>query len=300
MKYQITRVFVLLIFILLVGSIQAQEEAQGFVNNSVLDSKVTMYLVGGIVLALVAFTLSVLFRLLDSMIRIKELDRDKSSESALQVLQKPTATVPMLQSIYQKITQAVPVAREKDILLDHDYDGIKELDNLLPPWWLGLFYGSIIFSIVYMGYYHFRDGALSSSEEWEVEMAEAREDVNRYLATKADVVDENTVTLLTEEDDLTAGQVTYEALCATCHLQNGAGLVGPNLTDKYWVHGGGIKDLFRTVKYGVPEKGMISWQSQLRPAQIQEVSSYILQSLQGTDPPNPKAPEGELYEGESN
>ena len=79
-----------------------------------------------------------------------------------------------------------------------------------------------------------------------------------------------------------------------CHGQKGEGLVGPNFADEYWIHGGGIKNVFKVIKYGVPDKGMIAWQAQLKPADMQKVGSYIL-TLQGTNPPNPKAPQGTIW-----
>ena len=128
-----------------------------------------------------------------------------------------------------------------------------------------------------------------------MEMKEAEVAVARYLANQADQVDETNVELLTDEASLAAGEAIFLGKCATCHGNLGEGGVGPNMTDEYWIHGGTIVDVFSTVKYGVPAKGMISWRDQLRPQEMQMVSSYIL-TLQGTDPPNQKAPEGTLFE----
>jgi cytochrome c oxidase cbb3-type subunit 3 len=125
--------------------------------------------------------------------------------------------------------------------------------------------------------------------------AQAEEEVAEYLATRADLVDEKSVVTLTDEAALDKGKTIFISYCAACHGTQGEGGVGPNMTDNYWIHGGDIKDLFRVVKYGVPEKGMISWKSQLSPVQMQQVSSYIL-TLVGTNPPNQKEPQGELYE----
>lgn len=197
--------------------------------------------------------------------------------------------------MYKKWTDAVPVEKEQDVMLDHNYDGIKELDNSLPPWWVAMFYLSIGFAVVYMTYYHFTDAGMSSAEEYEMEMEQAEKAVQAYLATQANLIDETNVTPLVDETALAAGQTIYNNNCAACHGMLGEGGVGPNMTDKYWIHGGDIKDIFATVKYGVPEKGMISWKAQLSAADMHKVSSYIL-TLQGTDPPNAKEPQGELYE----
>ncbi len=193
----------------------------------------------------------------------------------------------------------VPMEKEKDILFDHEYDGIRELDNVLPPWWVAMFYVTIIFGVAYFGYYHMSDNGLSSAEEYEISMKEAEEAVKAHLANQADAVDETNVSLLTDDTDLSIGQTIFQAQCTPCHgmALEGNG-IGPNLTDEYWFNGGGIKNVFATIKYGVPEKGMISWKSQIRASDMQKVASYIL-SLQGTDPPNAKEPQGDKWEGEN-
>ncbi len=190
-----------------------------------------------------------------------------------------------------KFTDPVPIDREHEILLDHDYDGIRELDNRLPPWWVYMFYGTIVFSFFYIWFYHFSGTGKLQEEEYNHELAQA-EVMMKLAASK---VDENSVTLLTSADKLKSGEAIYISNCAPCHGKKGEGGVGPNLADEYWIHGGSIKDIFKTVKYGVPVKGMIPWQAQLGPGQIQEVSSYI-KMMKGTNPPNPKAPQGELYQ----
>lgn len=200
------------------------------------------------------------------------------------------------QDLYKKMTAYVPVEKEKDIQLDHDYDGIKELDNRLPPWWLAMFYISIAFGVVYLGYYHVMDQGNLQLAQYEQEMEEAEAAVAAFVSRQADQVNENNVTLLTEPSALESGKEIFLGKCAACHGQAGEGGVGPNMTDQYWLHGGSIGDVFKTIKYGVIEKGMIPWKDQLRAKEIQEVSSYIL-TLQGTNPPNGKEPQGELYEG---
>lgn len=206
------------------------------------------------------------------------------------------------ESWWQRFTksawEAVPVEKEEDILFDHEYDGIRELDNVLPPWWVALFYITIFFGIGYLGYYHFSDAGMSSAEQYEMEMKEAQEAVEQYLASKADLVNESNVTALTDESELALGQSIFTTKCTPCHGQNGEGnAIGPNLTDEYWLHGGGIKNIFKTIKNGVPEKGMIAWGQQLRAVDIQRVASYVW-SLQGTNPPNAKEPQGELWKPE--
>jgi cytochrome c oxidase cbb3-type subunit 3 len=125
----------------------------------------------------------------------------------------------------------------------------------------------------------------------EMQLAEAQ----RHILIKSGAfLNEETVTLAADAGALSSGKDIYDKNCASCHGFGGEGLVGPNLTDEYWVHGGGIKNIFKIIKYGVPQKGMISWQTQLSPTQMQEVGSYIV-SLANTNPPNAKPPEGEKW-----
>lgn len=198
--------------------------------------------------------------------------------------------------IYDKLSGLKPLEQERDIELDHNYDGIRELDNSLPPWWLYLFYITIFWGLGYLVYYHLTDWGKNQEMEYVAAMEEAEVQKAAFLATQADQVDEKTVTLLTDEAALAEGKDVYLANCIACHGNNGEGnAVGPNLTDKYWIHGGSIQNVFSTIKYGVQEKGMQSWQAQLRPVVMQKVASYIL-SLQGSNPPNAKEPQGNLYE----
>lgn len=194
----------------------------------------------------------------------------------------------------QLITQRTPIEKEQDILLDHDFDGIRELNNKIPPWFMAIFYGSIIWAAIYMTDFHLIGSGDVQEQEYleEVKLASLEKEI---LNKSGALIDEETVTILTDITALSNGKEIFVKNCAACHGMNGEGLVGPNLTDDYWIHGNKINDLFRTVKYGVPAKGMISWQAQLDPTQMQEVSSYVL-SLRGTNPPNQKAAEGQLFE----
>ena len=183
---------------------------------------------------------------------------------------------------------------EDQLLLDHDYDGIKELDNNLPPWWVYLFYASIVFGVVYMVRFEIL-GADDQEMELKKEIAQAKIEVAEYMKTAPDMMDEKTVTLLTETGDLSAGKDIFNTNCAACHRADGGGQIGPNLTDDEWILGGGIKNIFHTlVNGGRDGKGMISWKGTLKPKEMQKVASYVI-SLKGTNPPDAKAPEGEVY-----
>jgi len=206
-----------------------------------------------------------------------------------------TASGSIWSTISEKMWKLVPKDKEQDIELDHEYDGIRELDNSLPPWWLWLFYGTIIWAAVYMYHYHISDSGVNQEQEYIAAMEMGEQEKAKYLASQADEIDEKNVVVISDEAGLAEGKDIYVASCLVCHGANGEGGVGPNFTDKYWIHGGSISNLFSTIKYGVPEKGMISWQSQLRPAAMQKVASYIL-SMQGSNPPNQKEPQGDLYD----
>ncbi|MBK9254331.1 MAG: c-type cytochrome [Saprospiraceae bacterium] len=216
-----------------------------------------------------------------------------------EVLEKAnlSATGTLWDKISQKSWNIIPLEREKEIEMDHDYDGIRELDNLLPPWWVWLFYITIFWGIGYLIYYHFTDLGVDQETEYIVSIEKAEEQKLKFLAGQANLVDENSVVYLNDPASLEEGKSIYVANCKVCHGEYGEGTVGPNFTDKYWIHGGSIQNIFSTIKYGVPEKGMISWKAQLRPLAMQQVASYIM-SLGGTNPPNPKAQEGILYEPE--
>jgi len=193
----------------------------------------------------------------------------------------------------QFFTKAVPLDQEADLLLDHDYDGIKELDNALPPWWKYGFYITILVAVFYLLKFEVWHTGMNPTEEYNAEMTEAKVQTDAYLASAKENVDENSVIQL-DAAGAAAGKTLFAKTCVPCHLAEGQGLVGPNLTDEYWIHGGGIKDIFKTIKYGYPDKGMQSWQTTYSPVQMQQLATYI-KTLRGTNPPNPKAPQGDLY-----
>ncbi|TDE30404.1 c-type cytochrome [Flavobacterium ranwuense] len=202
-------------------------------------------------------------------------------------------------NLRSKLTNADSDGDEGQLLLDHDYDGIKELDNNLPPWWVYLFYACVVFAVVYMVRYEVL-GADNQEMELKNEIAQAKIDVAEYMKTAPDLMDEKTVTLLAEPTDLAVGKEVFTTNCAACHRADGGGQIGPNLTDKEWVLGGGIKNLFHTINNGGRDgKGMIAWKGTLKPKEIQKVASYIL-SLQGTNPADAKVAEGEVWIDETN
>lgn len=197
-------------------------------------------------------------------------------------------------NLMAKLTQRAPLENEHNILLAHDYDGIKELDNNLPPWWVYCFYGTILFAAIYLVRFEIMDGD-NQETEFKKEMNEARIAVEEYKKTAPDLMDEKTVVLLTEPVDLLAGKAIFATNCVACHRADAGGQVGPNLTDNRWILGGGIKNVFHTITNGGRDsKGMIAWKASLKPKAIQLVASYVL-SLQGSNPKDPKAPDGEVW-----
>lgn len=193
----------------------------------------------------------------------------------------------------QILTDTVPLEYEHMVETDHVYDGIRELDNNLPPWWKWGFYLSIFIGIIYLLNYHVLKTGDLQIETYEKEMKQAEKDIQAYLKSQAMNVDENTVIMLTGATDIETGEKLFMNYCKVCHGEKGEGLVGPNLTDEYWKYGGKINSVFKTIKYGA-ENGMKSWKDELNPIQIQQVASYI-KSIQGTNPANAKEPQGDLY-----
>jgi len=201
---------------------------------------------------------------------------------------------PALKGLMQQLTDIVPVENEAAILTDHVYDGIRELDNNLPPWWKYLFYATIVYSFGYMYYYHFTDTDRLQIGEYQQELRVAEADMVEYRKHAANSIDESNVKM-PDAAGIKEGDVLFQENCIACHGKTGEGGVGPNLVDEYWLHGGSLTDVFKTIKYGVPQKGMISWKSQLSPLNLQQLTGYIM-NLKGTNPGNAKAPQGDKYE----
>jgi cytochrome c oxidase cbb3-type subunit 3 len=192
-------------------------------------------------------------------------------------------------------TKAAPLEKEADVLLDHDYDGIKELDNALPPWWKWGFYFTIIVAVIYLLRFHVFKTGPTPEEEYNKEMQIASAKLDLYRSKHKAQFDESTVTLA-DAAGIAEGKKIFTSTCFPCHGTNGEGnAVGPNLTDKYWLHGGSINNVFKTITYGVPDKGMQAWGKTFSPTEVRDLASYVL-SLQGSNPPNAKPPQGDLYE----
>jgi cytochrome c oxidase cbb3-type subunit III len=250
--------------------------------------------------AIVVVSVLVAVLLLAAIYALQVLTKLLRSEEERKAKETGTTAAPVLGfwQLFLKIAnKRVDIEEEESIILDHDYDGIKELDNHLPPWWSYLFYLTIIFAIVYVVVYHFTESLPLQEEEYEIEMAEAAAQSQIRMAQNeaaGTAFSEADLELLTDPDILASGSKVFAQQCIACHRADAGGSIGPNLTDDYWIHGGDIKSVFNIIKVGVLDKGMMSWEGVLSPTQIRDVANYII-SLKGSNPPNPKAPQGELY-----
>lgn len=220
-------------------------------------------------------------------------DHISEEERKAYLAKKEKTAIKDWKSLLQALTSVKAVEEEHDIILEHDYDGIKELDNDLPPWWLYMFYATILFAAVYLGYYELFGGD-SQTDEYNQQVAEAQIAIEKYRST-AKVVDLSNLEVSDDQAALNKGKKIFKSNCAACHMVDGRGSIGPNLTDEYWILGGGIKNIYNTISEGGRDgKGMISWKNSLSPEKIQQVANYVW-SLQGTNPDKAKAPEGEKW-----
>ncbi|MFO7256926.1 MAG: cbb3-type cytochrome c oxidase N-terminal domain-containing protein [Bacteroidota bacterium] len=262
--------------------------AQG---QSISETEFLVYVVAGMVLitllAVIATAVYV-FRVVNLL--TEQAARERAERLGVEYVKEPS----IWQRISQKLTRATPIEKEEAILLDHSYDGIRELDNHLPPWWKWLFYGTIIWGAVYLIVYHVM-GLLPLSE------AEYLAEVERVQAMRATrevvEIDEASLVYTPDAEIISRGQAIFTSNCASCHRNDGGGGIGPNLTDDYWIHGGSLQNIFATIKNGVPDKGMISWAPILKPEEIRDASFYIM-SIRGSNVAGGKEPQGELYREE--
>jgi len=257
------------------------------VNTASLSSisDTAYYMLSGVI-----FTELLLIVVLLYMLRVFVNVKKKAAVAGVTATEAIVVTRPKI-TLWDKLNKLKPIHEEADIDLGHNYDGIRELDNRLPPWWIYGFYITIVFALGYMYMHHISHSLPSNLEQYQAEVAEGEAQKTAYLKKAANNVDEATVTLLTDATSIDAGKQVFAANCFACHGKLGEGGVGPNLTDNYWLHGGTIKEIFKTIKYGWPDKGMKSWKDDFSPVQLQQIASYV-HSLQGTKPPNAKAPQG--------
>ena len=276
----------MLIMMLFASSSFAQGE--GTSSTTLLTIVIIVAIVAAIVLLVAVYALQVLTKLL----RAEEEKRaNETGEAAV--------AVPGLWQKFLKVAnKRVDAKDEESIILDHNYDGIRELDNHLPPWWTYLFYVTIIFGIFYVIFYHVTDTLPLQEEEYDIEMAEATAMAEMRLAASqaaGTTFNVDDLELTTDTEVLAIGAKVFGQQCAVCHKADAGGLIGPNLTDDYWLHGGDIKSVYKTISEGVQGTTMIPWKGSLSNDDMVALANYV-KSIRGSNPPGAKASEGELVE----
>ncbi|MEO3405545.1 cbb3-type cytochrome c oxidase N-terminal domain-containing protein [Mucilaginibacter sp. CAU 1740] len=286
MKY-----FRLLILIVLIVSVQpAMAEDDGLIPAKLMNEIGYGAIIG--MLALFILSMLVLLRALKALTRLTLKSQGYTEEQIIAELKPAKKAKKPKGEVWNKLLSLRPLSEESELIIEHDYDGIQELDNPIPGWFMYLFYITIIFAVGYILTYHVFGFGQLQYDEYKTEMAQADIAKQQYLSKAANRVDENTVKLVTDATVLASGQAIFKQSCVPCHGDHAQGVVGPNLTDDYWLHGGKINDVFKTIKYGVQAKGMPTWEKQLSPKQISDVANYI-KSLHGTNPAGAKEPQGE-------
>lgn len=244
-----------------------------------------MFIVVLLVLAVAVYMLQVLNYM------VKKEVMEKAAQEGKVYKQEPA----LWEKLWQDANAFVPVEKEATILLGHNYDGIRELDNHLPPWWTYLFIGTVIWSVIYFFAYHVTDSLPLSISEYDTEVSVANDQQKKLKAANpGPQIDESNVIATAEAADLKDGKSIFTSICTSCHRADGGGDIGPNLTDEYWKHGGSMTDIYKVVKNGVTGTNMVAWGGTMSPEKMRNVSSYLL-TLQGTKPVNGKKPEGDVY-----
>ena len=242
-----------------------------------------------IVLVLVITVSIVLLRSFNAL--VEQTSKEKAMRLGIEYVPQPSAW----EKLMQKLNASVPVEKEQDIDLGHSYDGIRELDNHLPPWWKWLFYATIAWSAVYLVVYHISSSLPLSIDEYQAEVAAAELEKKKFLASQPQLaIDLDKLEYNADAEILARGEKIYTVNCVPCHRNDGGGnTIGPNLTDPYWLHGGTLKNVFSTVNVGFVEKGMPAWGKTMSQSDVRDVTFFVL-SLQGTNPADAKAPQGEM------
>ena len=288
-KFTVNKKMVALVLLSIVTIRPSMAGTQAMSNNDVMIHGLLIFLLAVAVfsLLLAMYVLHTLTKMVDDQIKQKQGVEGKNVKKEPSIWTK----------LDQMLNDSVPMEQEASIVLDHEYDGIRELDNHLPPWWKYMAYMTIVFSVIYIFVYHVSESMPLQITEYENEIAAAELAKANVVQAPGMVIDESSLVFDNDPAVIASGKKVYEMQCVACHKTDGAGGIGPNLADDYWLHGGSITDVFKTVRYGVPDKGMISWEGVLSLAKINDVTMYI-RTLKGTTPTGAKGPQGELYAGE--
>ncbi|NOS90903.1 MAG: c-type cytochrome [Cyclobacteriaceae bacterium] len=259
------------------------------------DPLLPFYIVVGFIFIIALLVLTVaayMLRVLNIMTR--QAEKERAEKLGIEFKEAPS----MLKRLWEEWNSLKPLEKESEIMLDHNYDGIRELDNHLPPWWKWLFYFTIGFAAVYLMVFEVFNTLPTQLQEYDNEVAYAQQQaLKRQASNPVAAIDENSVEATTDALALADGKQTFLTTCASCHRKDGGGDIGPNLTDEYWLHGGTIKDVFKVVRHGVAGTNMIAWEGVISPEKMKNVASYVL-TLQGSNPANPKKPQGDLFKPE--
>jgi len=272
----------------------ATTPAKSFSNDPFSDPMFPLYVVTAliiVVMLLIAVTGIYMIRILNML--ADQSERERAAKKGVHYVPRPG----WWSRFSTQMNASVPLEAESTIELDHSFDGIKELDNHLPPWWKGLFYATVVWAVVYMVVYHVSDSYPLMIQEYDEEITSAEQEIRKFKASMPqEAIDESTLSYSADAAILEKGQKVFNNMnCGSCHRPDGGGnAIGPNLTDEFWIHGGGITNVFKTIKNGAVEKGMPAWGKSLTPQDVRNVAFYIM-SLQGTNPANPKAPQGEKF-----
>lgn len=281
------------------GNAMAQRtgEAPSFFTDPINHPMMPLFLLTG----LLFITLLLVLTVAVYMLRILNVFAEQAERERAKKLGVPyVPRVSWWTRMWEELNGSVPLSKEQDIDMGHEFDGIRELNNHLPPWWKGILYGSIVWAVGYMMVYHFAGTLPLSVAEYENELAVAAEQVRAFRAAQPVIeIDENNLVYNEDAAILTHGKTVFTSNnCQQCHRMDGGGnAIGPNLTDVYWIHGGALKNVFHTIKNGVVEKGMPAWGKVMSPSDVRDVAFYIM-SLQGTNPPDARKPQGNRFEPE--
>lgn len=281
--FKLPRIAMMSMLLFSSGLLQAQtENATFWTQETIFYAVVGMVFLVALLVLLVAINV---LQLLKAFVK-KDLTEEQLAASE--------AEPGWFAQLWAKWNDFKPMEKEEEILLDHNYDGIQELDNHLPPWWKGLFYVTIVYAVVYIMVFHVFKTSPLQEEQYELEVARAEEAAALRASNQVSVFDDSNLVYEANSSYISSGKQIFESQCGTCHAANGGGGAGPNLTDDYWLHGGKFQDIYNTVKNGIPGTTMIQWSMILSPEKVRDVATYV-RSIRGTNPPGGKGPQGELF-----
>lgn len=284
---------VLILFLFGVVPSTMAQDTKGFLDDPINHPMASFYFVAALMLVTILLVVVVAIYMLRVLnLFVLQAKRDKAKKAGLVYAPE----ISWWERTWDSLNASVPLDKEKDIDLGHEYDGIRELDNHLPPWWKGLFYGCVVWAVGYMVVYHYSRTLPLQAEEYENELTAAAEELRVLRASQpVAVIDENTLVFTTDKNLIENGKKVFMSNnCGSCHRNDGGGnAIGPNLTDSYWIHGGSMKEVFLTIKTGVIEKGMPAWGKVMSPTDVRDVSFFVM-SLMGSNPIDPIKPEGKM------